>query len=132
MNSLSVSWIHYVFIIYFANSLFLSNCMHSFYMFHPDKMSFSTLCSYYVIDIDYVIICSANKLWIHYLFRYYTINSLSVSRILYLFCESTMFLANSLWIYLGFRNSRWIFAKLLWIHCLFREFTINSLSLSRI
>ena len=30
-------------LFYFANWLFLANCMHSFYIFYPDLMSFSTL-----------------------------------------------------------------------------------------
>ena len=98
-------------------------------------------------------------LQIRYLFRENTINSLFFSRLHFeiivcftiilwnhcLFREFTDFLANSLWIYLVFRDSQWIYlvfcdslwinhllAKLLSIHYLFREFTINSLSISRI
>ena len=66
--------------------------------------------------------------WIHY-FRYFTMHTLSVSRIHYQYREFTLLLANSLWIYLVFYNSFWIFTNLLSIERIHFECSINSLRL---
>ena len=87
--------------------------------------------------------CFANKLWINYLLREYTMNSLFIFRLPY---EFTWCFADSLWIYCLYRefskNSRgvslilyefsWCFSNILRIHYLVREFTNNSILFSRI
>ena len=89
-----------------------------------------------------ITICSANSLCIHYFFRELTMNSLFFS---WKYCGSTMFFANSLWsiVYgsiiffrectinsLSVSRILFFFANLLWIHYLFREFTMISQSVS--
>ena len=64
----------------------------------------------------------ANSPWIHYLFCEFTMTWQSVSQIIYNF---TIFIASSLKIHYI------IFTKSLWIHHHIREFTLNSLSVSR-
>ena len=66
---------------------------------------------------------------IHLLFREFTMNSLSISRIKY---KSKFFLANSLWFCYWITDLLWInifSADLLWIKYHFREFNLNSLSI---
>ena len=104
MNALSASWFHYVYTIRFAN-------------------------------------CP----WIHYLLRDFALNSLSASRMVYKFIicfslnslfvsqinlEITIFFCgitmNSLW------NRYETTMKSIWIHFLLRDFSLSSLSFSRI
>ena len=60
--------------------------------------------------------------WINDLYRKFTLNTLSHSRIS---DEYTICFANSLWI-------RYLFRECTWIQYFFREFTINSLSFRQI
>ena len=84
----------------------------------------------------------ANSLWILYLYREFTINSLSIWQIhhgsIIFSAELTLNSLSLSRIHYGFINLSRIdpellfFANLLWILNLFREFTMNSLIFSRI
>ena len=67
--------------------------------------------------------------WIEYLFRKFTMNTLSVLRIYY---EFTIVSANSLWVHFLFRDFTIFFASKLQMKFLFHKFTINSLYFSQI
>ena len=123
-NSLSNAYkpyIHYLFRKFTMNSLSVSRLHHLFHYVSTSTIFF------------------ANSLWILYLFRKSTMNSFSFSLIHY---ENTIFFSNSLWIQFRFRkftiflaNSLWIhlvFRDSQWIRHLFRKFTMDSLSFSRI
>ena len=129
INLLYVSRIHYEYPIFFANSLWSS------YFFSR---------THYELTIYF-----ANILRIHYPFREFTMNSLviswftekslsfsrihfesiSVSRIRYLFRENTMNFQSVSRLHYEFTI---YFADSKWIHYPFREFTIHSLSILRI
>ena len=145
MNSLSFSWVDYLFRELTMNSLSFSQ-IHS--LFHG-------FCIYF-----------ANKLWKYFLFCEFTmkllyfspiyfeftiyfanllLNCISFSRSHYFFRELTIFFATQLWIHslfhkssiflwiyneftIYYSNSPWIvcFANLLWIHYQFCKFIMNS------
>ena len=121
--------IRYEFTIYLADSLWIHLVFREVTM---NSLSFSR--KYHEFNICFVI-----ALWIHYLFREYTLVSL-------FFCEFIMnkfyfsqfrfefslFYANYLYVWRINYESTWFFAKLPWIHYLFRSFTMNLLSVSRI
>jgi hypothetical protein len=98
---------HYEFLIFFANLLSIHYPIGNF---TTDQLFFSR--TYFEFTISF-----AYSLWILYLFREFTINSLSHWQIHY---GSIIFFAN-----FEFTIS---FGYSLWILYLFREFTINSLS----
>ena len=109
-------WIHRLFCEYTMSLLYVSRNHYNFY---------------FTIPISF---------WIHYRFREFTMNSLSVSRIEneFLFisrinCGFTSYFANLFAIYFAcYFEFTICLANLLWIHYLFRESTLNSLSFSRI
>ena len=131
-----------MFNIYFANLLPIDYLFHAFTL---NSLSVSR------INFELTIFCT-NSLWIHYQFRKFTMNSLSFSSFDYILHWFTMnwlsFPAKTLLIrnlcrefIIFYANSQWIrektiftifFAKSLWIHTLFRKFTVNSLSVTRI
>ena len=129
--------IHYKFTWCLAN---LATQLKIHFLFHVFTIYFPTLHQFTIF--------LANSPWFHYLFREFTMNLLSFSRIYY---GSTIFFVNSLSflrIYIGLTiflripytmNSLFFFANQLWIDFVFKEFTIdnayiqmNSLSISRI
>ena len=134
--SLSVPWMYYEFIIYFANALW------NHYLFDEFTMNSLSIREYIFITwffprihYEFIIfsrifyestICSMNSQWISYLFRDFPMNPLSVSRIYYHFRENTM---NSLSVSripyesLYVLRIRYEFSIFLRIHC---TFTINS------
>ena len=103
-NTLTVSWTHYGFIVFSANSLWIRYLFANSLWIH--HLFADSLRIYYQL------------LWIHYLFHELTIDSLSFSRKHYQFI---IFVVNKLWIHFHFVNSPLIYY-------LFRENTIDSLS----
>ena len=104
MNSLYVIR----FIIIFGNTLlilyFYANLLWiRFHLreFTIDSSSFSRNLYGYIILLAYSLSVNVSLLWIHYLFQEYTISSLFFRQICY---ESTIFLANLLWLYYLFRT----------------------------
>ena len=141
INSFGVSRIHYESTINFTNMI----CVLYTHEYIKNALS-STLSHYHFASLLWIhyfsrefIINSVSVPRIHYLSRQFTVNSLSIPQIHY---EFTVFFGNSLWTDYPFRefticfaNIIWIyylFADLLWIHSLFHEFSMNSLSISRI
>ena len=138
MNSPSSLKLQQEFII-FANSLSVSRIFYKF-----------TICLAISLWIHYLFwVTTLNSLWnhqetilkslcYHYRFLNFTMNSPSSSRF---HNEFTIYFGNSLWIHYLFRlfsmNSpsynkfTILFAKSLWIHFLFRESTFNEVSVSR-
>ena len=110
--------------------MFLANSKWIHYLFREFTIYFATQLWFHFLFHEFAIFLTKMQ-WIHY-FRYYTMNTLSVSRIHYQYREFTFFLANSLWIYLVFYNSFWIFTNLLSIERIHFECSINSLSVSLI
>ena len=138
MNSLSVSRIHYLFGEFTINLLGFSQFTLNFREITMNSLFFSWI--YYILSVR-----STNSLSFLRKCNEFTIfiNSLFLSRIYYLFCEPTIFLANSLWFQFVFRintlNSleilhefTWCFVNFLWIYYLSLEFTMNLLYFSRI
>ena len=110
----TVSRIHFKFIFFFANFLWIH---YLFYEFTIGSLSFSRNSTQFTL-------CILHSLRIYYLFRELTLNSRSVSRIHFQF---TIFILNSYRIHtpnsLNANSHPICFANSFWIHYLFREFT---------
>ena len=120
LNQLSISWIHYLSIIFFR------------------ECSMDLLCSDIILFAISLIVsrhyyefamCFMNKRWIHYLigdftywFREFTMRTL-------FFCQLPL---DSSAISRIHHGSIIFFANKLWIHVLFREYTMNALFVPRI
>ena len=142
--------IQFEFAIFFANSLFVSRIHFQFTNYLAMHYLFrkSLLIRYFFsrINIEFTIyfaislwvhyffcescqipkfrICIADSLSIHFRFREFLLNWLSLSRIQFEFLFLREYTFKSIWIHYLFR------ANLLWIHYLFRKFTFNALSIS--
>ena len=144
MNSRSILPMHDEFTILRIHYFFCENTMNipSLREFITNSQIHFTFMIFSRIYVEFTI-CFAYFLSIHYLFREFTTDPLSLSRVYYKF---TICFSNLLWIYYFSANWLWIhylvrefnfefiifFANSLWIQYLFRDFTMNSLSVSRI
>ena len=144
MNSPSVSWFYNEFDIFFAYSWFI---MHSDWINFPIEFTMITLSAsrfHYEITLfrkfskNSLPVSIATSSWIFYLFREFTINSLSYLRISYGFTLNTSSFSASR-IHLTLKK---IFAKSTWINYLnyrtplnslfYSQMSLNSIFLSRI
>ena len=121
MYHLCYTWIHYE-VTFLQNHYELTFIFH--FMFTIIFFGWITMNSLSFSRIHYKIVKSlsfsrinngsimflANSLLIHYRFREYTINALSVSRLYYLFCEYTKNSLFVLWTHYG----SIIFLRILW------------------
>ena len=120
LNSLSFSQIHFLFRKLSMNSSSNSWFLFEITFFFANSLSVPRI---QLESIFYFVIL----LWIHYLFREFPMNSQSTSRFLFYFIK---FFANTPWIHFIPQNHYEFtisFAISLWIHYLFREFTLNPL-----
>ena len=124
LNSLSASRLHYEFTICFANSPRIH-----FFLLNHYKFAMKSLWNHYETTME--------SLWIHHLLRDFTRNSSSFSRIHYLYREFSMNSLFASWFLFEFTisiaNSLSVSrihlestVLLLWMHYLFRLFTIYS------
>ena len=145
-------WIHYLFRKFTLNRPFCGTTMNSLWNQYENIIFFETSLGIYDLFREFTI-CFPNLQCIHYLFCDYSLNS-SFSRIHCLFRKFTLnplFSGKLLWIDYLLRdyspsihylfcgttmNSLWnhfeTIMKSLWIHYLFRHFSLNWLSFSRI
>ena len=138
MNSLFITRNHYDFIFFFANLLWIHFLFHEFIM----KSLYCSRNYYAKLLFTFKF---AKALWLNLIFDDFTMNSLSFSRIYYefifLFLKSLffhfLFGYESLVFLLSYNSFAFCFGIhyefpiLLWIHLIFSDFTINSLSLSQ-
>ena len=149
INSKSITHMHREFTIRFLESLWIHYLFREFTMklyreFGLNQFSLSlpfnplSPSAIYYENTIYLAILR----WTHYNFRWFTINSLSVSRMKYEFTifsridlKSNIVFVNSLSfssIHYLFREFTIYFTKFPWIHNLHRDFSLNSPSFSRI
>lgn len=87
----------------------------------------------YYAYIPWILYLFANSLWIHWLFRIYSFNILSITEIHH---EFTIYFTNSPWINHQFRdnntNSLYILSTLIRIHLMVPEFNKNSFNVTSI